>query len=617
MVGGRSALIGLLVLQSAAAAVGGQELALELEWYHPGGGDHIGEKGFIVSDLDGDGVDEIVAAALSQQEINTSWYVYRWDGETYQQEFAAPPELTPVSAMAIAQADADAASEVLVSRGAIVGVWDGIDHRRERTIDTHFAFGIQGLGLADVDGDGRLELVAATEDEVLALLDQFPASDELRDLAVGDMDGEGLPEIIYVAGDTVYILDAASGVTEWEVFVPGSAAVDVGQTDDDPQMEVAWSGGFGSRIYVGDTAAAEVEWQSLAYSAVDAGFAVGALTEAEPAKILLAVGQVELSSGFMVFDAASRHLEHFDQRQDYDQGTARVALGQLDGDSAREILFGTRTDTNGHPTIMCLDGETFDIQWQHEIPADIFGALLAGDVDGDGHQEVVAAMRSLSGGSLPFVEVVDGETGALEWRSPQLGENPGEPLFLRVGDVDVDAAPEIVVATRYGALFVLSADTQSVDLETADLDIHGLDLADLSGNSKEEIVIGDGAGDLAVVDSRTGGIAQVLASFPTAVDTLNFYDFSGDSSLDAVLSANGGLLIYDLAGERVLAAAEQPLEAVADLQRVEDLDGDGIPEILVLSDSDGLFVFRVGAGSDIFADGFESGDTAAWDQAVP
>jgi hypothetical protein len=57
--------------------------------------------------------------------------------------------------------------------------------------------------------------------------------------------------------------------------------------------------------------------------------------------------------------------------------------------------------------------------------------------------------------------------------------------------------------------------------------------------------------------------------------------------------------------------------AVPDLQRLEDLDGDGNPEILVSAAEDGLLVFRVGLGPEIFADSFESGDTSAWSTTVP
>ena len=73
----------------AAARVAGDSEPLQLEWYLPGTGNWTGEKSLVTADLDADGVDEIVATTLSVPSINGTWFVYDWDGEIYQQIWAA------------------------------------------------------------------------------------------------------------------------------------------------------------------------------------------------------------------------------------------------------------------------------------------------------------------------------------------------------------------------------------------------------------------------------------------------------------------------------------------------------------------------------------------------
>ncbi len=717
--------LGLVLLGSTALGlfvppVDGGSLELRLDWYHPGGGNWIGERGFFVRDLDGDGVDEIVAATMSHEGINTTWYVHDWDGETYQQEFAAPPELVAVTAMAVAQADGDAALEVLAGRGALVTVWDGIQFVAENTIDTQLVAEIQVLALADIDVDGRLEMVCADEFELLVLdyetgavehsltglgfptdlqvgqldgdaslelviasgefgsgfvvdgtsgviewerqqsfgdrvrlgdlnadasleivggydsaekieiydretegvVDQFLVGDGVGAIAVADMDGSGLPEIIYASNTGgVHILDAATGATVWSVFANDVRALGAGSADGDPEREVVWSAGSldnHERIYVGDTSAEAVEWQSYGYTAVFANFAVGGREEGGAKKVYLASGEVGFKPGLFIFDATTRDLETFLQEPEYLAGTAaRVAVAQLDSDPAMELLFTTDTNPSGDPTLLAIDGETLATEWQYQLPStEGFAALAVGDVDGDSEDEVVAAIAGVTSGSFPVLDVLDADTGTREWRSPVIGGDFDMPIFLRLADVDSDPGLEIVLAHHEGSLRVLSADDQTIDLSTGDLDVWGLDTPDLVGDAKAEIVIGDGDGELSIIDPVTGLEIQVLANFGSA-STLRFHDYTGDANPDAVLSTGGELVIYDVTTDQVAASINVSGGVIPDLMQLEDLDGDDIPEILVSADADGLLVFRVGRDPEIFVDGFESGDTSAWSSTVP
>ena len=114
------------------------------------------------------------------------------------------------------------------------------------------------------------------------------------------------------------------------------------------------------------------------------------------------------------------------------------------------------------------------------------------DLDGDGAPEVIASAYSLV--------VLDGETGALEWRASS-GHDRSETSAANVGrtwpgvvvaDVDADGADEIVTAHGGGYVSVYTADgyfEPGWPQRPTDRELRGLSVYDLDGAGGLEVVV--------------------------------------------------------------------------------------------------------------------------------
>ncbi|MBI2837216.1 MAG: VCBS repeat-containing protein [Acidobacteria bacterium] len=98
--------------------------------------------------------------------------------------------------------------------------------------------------------------------------------------------------------------------------------------------------------------------------------------------------------------------------------------------------------------ILAIDS-TGSVVWEKQFEKDgnIRSSTAVGDVDGDGHLEVI-----LTGGCSGKIYAFDGATGAQEW-SRQLGPRTiGTPS---IGDLDGDGTTEIVVCSYDGRVYAL------------------------------------------------------------------------------------------------------------------------------------------------------------------
>jgi outer membrane protein assembly factor BamB len=213
-----------------------------------------------------------------------------------------------------------------------------------------------------------------------------------------------------------------------------------------------------------------------------------------------------------------------------------------------------------------------------------FHSLVSQDIDGDGAHEV------LFGTYEGYVVQLQYRAGDffLEWESPQHGERC---WGLAVGDIDLDGVNEIVVGDGEGDLFVY--DAESHDLEWKRLgqmvrDAHGIVIADLEEDGRIEIVVGTG-----YKTDQDWGTIYVWAGDGSSEKPLRSYgpydsrlrgmgvaDLDGDGELE--LAFGSGVNLGDIEGKgylRVLDAATGELE-----WQSEDLEGD--VEGLVIVDTD-------------------------------
>ena len=201
------------------------------------------------------------------------------------------------------------------------------------------------------------------------------------------------------------------------------------------------------------------------------------------------------------------------------------------------------------------------LKWQHGgcfsswCETGWYSSPAVADLDGDGIMEVIASAYS--------VVVLDGRTGSLKWRVKS-GHDRGEPDADNVGrtwpgivivDIDYDGELEIVTAHGGGWVSVLNKEGYFKSpgwpwRNPGGQEFRSLSVGDLDGDGSFEIIVGRAAGSETNtwVLEHSGDVRQ---GWPRLK--------SGDeSSAWGVYNANIGL---------------------------GDLDGDGLPEIIVPSDT--------------------------------
>ncbi len=161
---------------------------LQEQWQFGLYGTSIGQAGLFIADLDGDGTEEIIASATPGGfGTNCCWYIVRKSADgTYEQ------------------------------------IW-----RSE-----NYAVTLVGMALADINADGRDDIIAGLADGTVTIYDgptrqilkTTKAGNSLTALAVADLDGNGSKELVTSDGIGVAVYAAASGTLQWSVAA-GTAAL--------------------------------------------------------------------------------------------------------------------------------------------------------------------------------------------------------------------------------------------------------------------------------------------------------------------------------------------------------------------------------------------------------
>lgn len=400
---------------------------------------------------------------------------------------AATGNVTIASGDLVGDSRAEIVAALVTPAGAHVKV---LDSQSGATVASLFPFGSAAVSAVvvatgDIDGDGHRDLIASattpegTRVQGIALdgsvLASFfvvePGIAAGASLAAGDLDGNGLAEIVLGTGPTqapapprpgpeqhVAVFDRAGRtIGRFAAYAgrfQGSVRVATGDVAGTSRPEMVTAPGPGTPTEIGiygDQWVAERDRNNrigtfLAFEPSFLGGATVALGDIDgDARLEIVVGAGPgRRPEVRVFEPSGRRISSFRAFDAPYEAGISVAAGDLDADGKDEIVASALVP----PARIRIFGPAGDVRTLIQPNTD--GAPLEvaiADLSGDGHGEIVAARGA---GGEPWVEVLDPATGELVGRFLAFDRAFTGGIHVAAGDLDADGRDEIVVAPGDG-----------------------------------------------------------------------------------------------------------------------------------------------------------------------
>ncbi|HZL98888.1 MAG TPA: VCBS repeat-containing protein, partial [Planctomycetota bacterium] len=420
-------------------------------------------------------------------------------------------------------------------------------------------------GLGDVDGDGVPDLLVAgkvgtfvksgADGSTLAFAsngNELPLATD----ASGDLDGDGTTDFLTATAATVRACSGADGALLWSAPAgTGSnfkgAVEAVGDIDGDGVPDVALSESqvpnFPQlRVFSGADG-------RVLYAETHTAFAMDAVEWDGTPGLELVVGDPDFSPAGTATGRV-RVIEPLDGatlatflggQTGGKIGRSVASLGDVSGDGVPDVI-ASPSSTLGVTTVWSgADGSVL-----YPLPSTFFFHIeRVGDVTGDGKADFVGGGPGGGVGGFGSGQLRNGATGALI-QTLAILELTSFKSFKGPGDLNADGVPDLLV---------------------------GSSGAGLQGVSSARALALPGGALLQHITNPAGG-----AGLGRAMDGLG--DFDGDGQGDFVLGSTDGAVVFGLDGD-VLAQVDAPSTSIllgvgsVAVAGPGDVDGDGVPDV--------------------------------------
>jgi outer membrane protein assembly factor BamB len=485
----------------------------------------------------------------------------------------------------------------------------------------------------DIDGDEDLDLVVGNEyidyyiyafdgDSSTLMWTSEQLSGYARDIAFGDVTGDGNLNIIAATYDRVQVLEAINGTKTWYYSVAGTmASVGSADFDDDDILDVLVGGGadfsgsppdpdksvwalksslspllweytfgeYGNALAIGDLNG-DIYMDVVTVSSLDD--AASAINGENGSELWTWVGTENLYSVTTgdfnddgIDDVAVAGADDKVTALYGNNGSVMWQFTNTNGQIYRKNLQAADLNSDGYIDVIagCDDSIVYAINglngnqlWSRYIGAASNEVELA-QMDDSGPLDVVVAVGS--GASGKKVVAIDGSDGDILWSY----NAPDAVEHVEVMDVNDDDVPDVAAAITPWSeqVIMIDGDDQStIWTKTMALssNVHSLAHGDLDGNDIPDVVVPGSDDDKVYALNGTNGNELWTYSTSGEVNTVAVADVDLDSILD-VIAGSDDQKVYVINGyDGSLTWSYSTADDVMHIQ-LGDISGDGIPNI--------------------------------------